>query len=159
MRVSAHPDHEITVTGVQWSWQFTYASDGNNNTTVTGTPGQPPTLYLPQGESVKFTLHSNDVIHSFWVPAFLFKMDVVPGRHNHFSFTPTREGDYLGRCAELCGVYHSRMLFNVKIVNASAYSAYLQKLKAEGNIGLALGGSQARTEAGLDTDSQGGAGQ
>ena len=82
MRVSANPDHQITVTGIQWSWQFTYASDGDSDTTVTGTPGKPPTLYLPQGESVQFTLHSNDVIHSFWVPAFLFKMDVIPGRTN-----------------------------------------------------------------------------
>jgi cytochrome c oxidase subunit 2 len=157
------PQHTIDVVGQQWSWTFNYVKDKSldGSTTVfdAGTPAYRPTLVLPVNQTVRVNLSSPDVIHSFWVPAFLFKMDVVPGRHNHFSFTPTREGDYLGRCAELCGVYHSRMLFNVKIVNASAYSAYLQKLKAEGNTGLALGGSQARTEAGLDTDSQGGAGQ
>jgi cytochrome c oxidase subunit 2 len=157
------PQHTIDVVGQQWSWTFNYVKDKSldGSTTVfdAGTPAYRPTLVLPVNQTVRVNLSSPDVIHSFWVPAFLFKMDVVPGRHNHFSFTPTREGDYLGRCAELCGVYHSRMLFNVKIVNASAYSAYLQKLKAEGNIGLALGGSQARTEAGLDTNSQGGAGQ
>jgi cytochrome c oxidase subunit 2 len=138
MRVSSHPDHEITVTGLQWSWQFTYASDGDKNTTVTGTPGKPPTLYLPQGESVKFTLHSNDVIHSFWVPAFLFKMDVIPGRTNHIQITPAKVGHYRGRCAELCGQDHARMLFNVKVVSPTEYDQYVSDLK----IRLAQGSAQ-----------------
>ena len=87
-------------------------------------------------------LHSPDVIHSFWVPAFLFKMDVIPGRDNHFRFTPTREGKFEGRCAELCGVYHSRMLFNVEVVSADEYADYLKKLQDDGNIGPALGGAE-----------------
>jgi cytochrome c oxidase subunit 2 len=95
------------------------------------------------------------VIHSFWVPAFLFKMDVVPGRHNHFSLTPTRVGEYKGRCAELCGVYHSRMLFNVKVVSADEYATYLKKLKAQGNIGPALGGSEVTQQPGLQSEGQG----
>ena len=84
-----------------------------------GTTADRPTLYLPvEQDASTFQLRSPDVIHSFWVPAFLFKMDVIPGRDNHFSFTPTREGTFEGRCAELCGTYHSRMLFNVKVVSA-----------------------------------------
>ena len=136
LRTSSNPDHNITITGVQWSWQFTYASDGDKNTTVTGTPGKPPTLYLPKGESVQFKLQSDDVIHSFWVPAFLFKMDVIPGRINTFEITPTKLGTYNGRCAELCGQDHARMLFNVKIVEPSAYDTYVQRLQtrlAEGS--------------------------
>jgi cytochrome c oxidase subunit 2 len=89
------------------------------------------------------------VIHSFWVPAFLFKMDVIPGHPNHFSFTPTREGYYAGKCAELCGVYHSRMLFNVKIVSRAAYDAHLKQLQKAGDTGLVLGGTEAQTQAGL----------
>lgn len=131
MRTSANPDHQITVTGIQWSWQFTYTSDAGPNATVTGTPAKPPTLVLPQGQSVKFSLESNDVIHSFWVPAFLFKMDVIPGQHNQFEIVPKKIGTYAGRCAELCGQDHSRMLFNVKIVSPADYEKYIADLKAE----------------------------
>jgi cytochrome c oxidase subunit 2 len=138
MRVSAHPDHNITVTGQQWSWQFTYTSDGGPTTTVTGTPGKPPTLYLPKGESVQFLLQSNDVIHSFWVPAFLFKMDVIPGRQNKFEITPTKIGRFKGKCAELCGQDHSRMLFNVEVVSPTDYHTYISDLKTR----LAHGSAQ-----------------
>jgi cytochrome c oxidase subunit II len=105
---------------------------------------------LPVNESVTFNLSSPDVIHSFWVPAFLMKMDVVPGRHNQFSLTPTRIGTYVGRCAELCGVYHSRMLFSVEIVSAEDYAAHLRDLEAKGNTGLALGGSNVDRTTGLE---------
>jgi len=156
--VSSNPDHTITVTAVQWSWQFTYDTDGGPQATTTGTPAKPPTLYLPLGESVLFKLQSDDVIHSFWVPAFLFKMDVIPGRDNHFSLTPTRKGWYLGRCAELCGVYHSRMLFRLHVVDSAQYATYLQSLQAQGNTGLNLGGSHDRHQVGLHTN-ENGAGQ
>jgi len=96
MHVSSNPDHTITVTAVQWSWQFTYDTDGGPDATTTGTPAKPPTLYLPEGESVLFKLQSDDVIHSFWVPAFLFKMDVIPGQNNKFEITPKKIGTYDG---------------------------------------------------------------
>ncbi len=148
-----HPDNVIDVVGQQWSWTFNYVKEPSlgGQTTVydSGTPAYMPTLVLPVNETVRVNLSSPDVIHSFWVPAFLFKMDVIPGRHNHFSFTPTRIGTYDGKCAELCGIYHSRMLFNVKIVSHDKFVAYLKHLRAEGNTGLALGGSQSRHEAGL----------
>jgi cytochrome c oxidase subunit 2 len=147
-----NPDHTIDVVGQQWAWTFNYVKDDalNGQTTVysTGTPAHPTTLVLPVNETVRLNLSSPDVIHSFWVPAFLFKMDVIPGRYNHFSFTPTRVGTYDGRCAELCGVYHSRMLFNLKIVSHDKYAAYLQHLQAVGNTGLALGGG-TRKNAGI----------
>ena len=86
---------------------------------------------------MKFTLHSNDVIHSFWVPAFLFKMDVIPGRHNTFEITPTKLGHFDGRCAELCGQDHARMLFNVRVVSPQEYDAYVTDLKARVVEGIA----------------------
>jgi cytochrome c oxidase subunit 2 len=153
------PQHTIDVVGQQWSWTFNYVKDDalDGSTTVfdAGTPAYQPTLVLPVNETVRVNLTSPDVIHSFWVPSFLMKMDVIPGRENHFSFTPTRVGDYKGRCAELCGTYHSRMLFNVKIVSPADYAAYLQKLEAKGNTGLATGGSNADTKVGLEEHVQG----
>ena len=152
-------DHTVTVVGQQWSWTFNYdkdaALDGSTTVYDGGTTADRPTLYLPVNKSVEIQLRSPDVIHSFWVPAFLFKMDVVPGRKNHFSFTPTREGTYVGRCAELCGTYHSRMLFNVKVVNEADYKAHLEALKKLGNIGPALGGSEVNKQAGLDQNGGG----
>jgi cytochrome c oxidase subunit II len=100
-----------------------------------GTPAKDPTLWLPKGETVQFLLTSRDVIHSFWVPNFLFKLDVIPGRTNKFEVTPTKEGTFRGRCAELCGVDHSRMLFNVKVVSPSAYQAHLKALASAGQKG------------------------
>jgi cytochrome c oxidase subunit II len=145
--------HTVTVVGQQWSWTFNYdkdsALDGRTTVFDSGTPAQQPTLYLPVNESVNFQLRSADVIHSFWVPAFLFKMDVIPGRDNNFTLTPTRTGTFQGRCAELCGTYHSRMLFNVKVVSASDYAAHLTTLQKQGNIGPALGGSEVDQQNGL----------
>jgi cytochrome c oxidase subunit 2 len=122
-------------------------------------------LVLPVDESVEIKLRSPDVNHSFWVPAFLFKMDVIPGRDNHFSFTPTRTGTFVGRCAELCGTYHNRMLFSVKVVSEADYTTYLQGLKAKGSIGPALGGSEVNNQVNRrvnevqDNDQSTGAGQ
>ena len=152
-------DHTVTVVGQQWSWTFNYDKDPalGGSTTVYdgGTTADRPTLYLPVNQSVDFELRSPDVIHSFWVPAFLFKMDVIPGRHNHFSLTPTREGTFKGRCAELCGTYHSRMLFNVKVVSEDEYKTHLEQLQQRGNIGPALGGSEVDKQAGLDENGGG----
>jgi cytochrome c oxidase subunit 2 len=104
----------------------------------TGNPG--PTLWLPKGESVRFVLTSRDVIHSFWVVNFLFKMDVIPGHTNVFQVTPNKEGTFVGKCAELCGVDHSRMLFNVKVVSPEAYKQHLQDLAKKGQTGYVPAG-------------------
>ena len=153
-------EHNITVVGQQWSWTFNYvedtALDGQTTVFESGTPEDPPTLYLPVGESVHFQLRSPDVIHSFWVPAFTYKLDIIPGRSNDFTMTPVREGTFEGRCAELCGTYHSRMLFNVQVVSAEEYASHLQDLEDSGNVGLIIGGENAFTQEGLD-DSESGA--
>ncbi|MET9597242.1 MULTISPECIES: cytochrome c oxidase subunit II [unclassified Streptomyces] len=106
----------------------------------TGNPG--PTLVLPKGEKVRFILSSNDVIHSFWVVPFLFKQDVIPGHTNVFEVTPSEYGTFMGKCAELCGVDHSRMLFNVKVVSPEAYRAYLKDLAEKGQTGYLPAGIQ-----------------
>lgn len=98
-----------------------------------GNPG--PTLWLPKGEKVRFVLTSRDVIHDFWVVPFLMKMDVVPGHTNSFEVTPSREGTFKGKCAELCGVDHSRMLFNVKVVSKERYEQHLKDLAKKGQNG------------------------
>ncbi|WP_432075713.1 aa3-type cytochrome oxidase subunit II [Streptomyces wuyuanensis] len=100
----------------------------------TGNPG--PTLWLPKGEKVRFILTSRDVIHSFWVVPFLFKQDVIPGHTNVFEVTPNKEGTFLGKCAELCGVDHSRMLFNVKVVSPERYQQHLKELAEKGQTGF-----------------------
>ncbi|MFD9035489.1 cytochrome c oxidase subunit II [Streptomyces sp. NPDC059567] len=99
----------------------------------TGNPG--PTLWLPEGEKVRFVLTSRDVIHSFWVVPFLFKQDVIPGHTNVFEVTPNKQGTFLGKCAELCGVDHSRMLFNVKVVSPERYQQHLKELAEKGQTG------------------------
>lgn len=149
------PAHTIEVVGQQWSWTFNYVKDdalSGETVHEGGTPADTPTLWIPVDEKVRFNLYSPDVIHSFWVPSFLFKMDVVPGRDNHFSLTPNRKGDYLGKCAELCGVYHSRMLFNVKVVSAEDYAAHLKQLQAQGSTGPAEGRSLVKDQPGLKSE-------
>ena len=129
-KLSSNPAVTVDVVGFRWDWQFRYMDTGQNGTNVvevTGQPGQPPVLVLPEGRSVRFELTSPDVIHSFWVPAFLFKRDVIPGRVNQFELTPTRVGTYIGRCAELCGSGHDQMDFYVKVVPAADYDAFISQ--------------------------------
>ncbi len=132
LRLSDKPDHTINVVGRQWSWSFNYK---DQNVYDVGTQGQPPTLYLPKDKTVRFELTSPDVIHSFWVPAFLFKQDVIPGRVNTFELKPTREGTFAGKCSELCGVDHARMLFNVKVVSEEEFERHMDALRAKGQTG------------------------
>ena len=124
--------HTVNVQAWRWSWGFNYVDE---KTYDVGTPAVVPELWLPVNEKVKFTLNSPDVIHSFWVPAFLMKMDVVPGRNNQFEVTPDRIGTFAGKCTELCGVDHSRMLFKVNVVSRADYDKHMADLKARGQIG------------------------
>jgi cytochrome c oxidase subunit 2 len=94
-----------------------------------------PTLYLPVNKRIRFELNARDVIHSFWIPAFLYKMDVIPGLTNEFELVPQRTGTFKGKCAELCGEFHSEMLFNVKVVSQAEYDAHMAELKARGQTG------------------------
>lgn len=156
------PDVTVDVVGQQWSWTFNYTEQGENGMTPyepSGTGSKIPTLWLPVDQTVQFNLTSPDVIHSFGIDTFLMKMDVIPGRDNKFQATPTRIGDYAGKCFELCGVYHSRMLFNVKVVSQADYEAHLADLAEQGYEAEKplLGGSNATTQDGLEEpgDSEG----
>ena len=138
----ANPDVTIEVVGKQWSWDFNYVNDNVFFSGVQsqfegelGSEAALPTLYLPVNKSVQIDLYSRDVIHSFWVVDFLYKKDLFPGRTNHMYFTPQVEGTYKGKCAELCGEYHSMMLFNVKVVSQAEYDAQMSTLAATGNVG------------------------
>ncbi len=166
-------DNTIEVVGQQWSWTFNYGigpmdEAANDDATDdqfpysayvhdSGTGSHIPDLYLPVDKTTRFNLHSPDVIHDLGVPAFLMKMDVIPGRVNHYSITPTEIGDYAGKCYELCGTYHSRMLFNVHVVSQEDYDAYLQLLQDAGTETEKplLGGQFAHTQVGLDENSEG----
>ncbi|MGY1719715.1 cytochrome c oxidase subunit II [Blastococcus sp. SYSU DS0552] len=132
MERSEDPDEVIAVNAFKWNWQFVYPEtagpDGEPVDTV-GTSTEIPILVVPTDRTVRFELASADVIHSFWVPEFLFKLDVIPGnengRDNVFEVTVREEGAYVGRCAELCGTYHAYMNFEVRAVSGDDYDAYL----------------------------------
>ena len=145
------PQHVINVVGFQWSWAFNYehevdprkqsATDAPQTGAYdVGTPEAVPTLWLPQGESVEFEMTSRDVIHGFWPVDFLMKMDVIPGVVNKFTVTPTVLGTFRGKCTELCGVDHSGMLFNVKVVSPADYQKHLDDLRALGQKGYVPAG-------------------
>ncbi len=141
-------DVVVDVRGKQWAWDFNYKKgdvvtedvyEAGVQANLTGEvidKEKLPTLYLPVNKSVELELNSRDVIHSFWVPAFLQKRDMIPGKTNYIRLTPTKEGTYDGKCAELCGEYHSEMLFRVKVVSEAEFAAHLDKLRQDGNTGL-----------------------
>jgi cytochrome c oxidase subunit 2 len=129
MKKTTGAAHEISVNAIQWSWQFGYEEAGDS-AIVTGTPDAPPVLYMPQGEKVRFTLTASDVVHGFWIPAFMIQMQNLPGVTNHLEFTANKLGDYPGRCNILCGRDHSRMYFTVRVVTPTQYQEYLTTLKA-----------------------------
>jgi len=134
MQRSDDPDVTIAVNAFKWNWQFVYpdTTDANGGTPVStvGSSSEVPILVVPTGETIRFEVASADVIHSFWVPDFLFKLDVIPGnengRDNVFQVTVREQGSYVGRCAELCGTYHAFMDFEVRSVSPADYDAYLR---------------------------------
>jgi cytochrome c oxidase subunit 2 len=160
----------VEVTGQQWQWTFNHgigemdrsADDDLNDDVfpyeeyafVAGTGSNIPTLVLPVDVTTRFNLHSPDVIHNFGVPAFIMRMDVIPGRVNHYTITPTEIGEYAGKCYELCGVYHSRMLFTVRVVSQEDYDTYVQHLVDAGATSEKplIGADYASTQAGLESD-------
>lgn len=128
---------KIAVTAQQWNWTFNYVDEEvgeGKNIYEFGTASYIPTLVLPVDEKVRFELHSPDVVHSFWITGFLYKEDVIPGKVNEFEATPNVIGDFKGKCAELCGASHARMLFNVKVVSREDYDAYLADQVAKGYV-------------------------
>jgi cytochrome c oxidase subunit II len=140
-------DITVNVVAQKWSWSFNYKSADNpevgTDVYEVGTISKTPTLVLPVNQSARFVLTSYDVIHSFWVPSFYRKLDVIPGKDNTMVMTPTVEGTYRGKCTELCGTYHQSMLFNVRVVSEAEYTAYLKSLAARGQVGEVRGAADA----------------
>jgi cytochrome c oxidase subunit II len=156
--LSAKPDVVVDVTGFQWSWEFQYpqyqvknSPDGvtevgamwNGSLGAASNESALPLLEIPAHETVRFNLKSNDVVHAFWILPFDFKRDVLPDHPNHFEVTPTGTlysgPDTIGRCTELCGLYHSRMLFRIKIVTPAQFTAWIT---AQQHAQNASGGAQ-----------------
>ena len=127
------PQVQIRVEGFQWQWTFLYLQEG---IFVAGkTLVRPAEMVVPVDEPVKITLTSRDVIHSFFVPDLLFKRDAIPGRTSTFEFTPTELGTFPAQCAEFCGLWHSKMTFDVKVVSSLDYQAWIkQQRKAAASI-------------------------
>jgi cytochrome c oxidase subunit II len=146
LTMSDDQSQTVNVVGFRWSWAFNYLDEDvyslgmpADSQMISDDPAiaelQIPTLVLPVDEKVRFELTSPDVIHSFWVPSFLFKMDIIPGKTNAFELTPDKIGTFAGKCAELCGTYHSQMLFNVKVVERAEFDSYMEELRAKGQTG------------------------
>jgi cytochrome c oxidase subunit 2 len=121
-RLSPTPDLRVDVTGFQWGWRFRYPAE---SVTVVGDSNTPPTLVLPVNATVRLRLASTDVIHSFYVPAFLDKRDVVPGLDNQLDVRTTRLGHFGGYCAEFCGLDHARMVFSVDVVSPEQFQGFV----------------------------------
>jgi cytochrome c oxidase subunit 2 len=141
-----NPDVQIEVFGKRWAWDFNYVTDNAYSAGVqadfnpdgTINTDNLPVLVLPVDKTIEIKVESRDVIHSFWIVDFLYKKDMIPGKTNYMYFTPTEIGEFQGKCAELCGEYHSLMLFKVKVVSEADYEAYIADQKAagfEGQIG------------------------
>ena len=122
-RLSDAPDLAVEVTGFQWGWRFRYPAQG---VTVVGDANNPPTLVVPVGANVRLRLVAADVIHSFFVPAFLVKKDLIPGVDNDIEIRPTETGRFPGYCAEFCGLDHWRMTFDVEVVTPEAFEAFVE---------------------------------
>jgi cytochrome c oxidase subunit II len=138
-----NPDVVIDVVAFKWNWKFRHVSV-NGGPELTGPAGQEittigasdyvPVLVVPVGRRIEFHQHSQDVVHSFWVPEMLFKRDVFPGERdgkrvteNSFQVTIDRTGSWVGRCAELCGAYHSMMNFEMRAVTPEDFDRYLEQ--------------------------------
>jgi cytochrome c oxidase subunit II len=152
-KLSKNPVVNVQVDAFKWNWQFGYthyngtggqpgmATDFTGTTqpiSTVGSSAEIAVLVIPVNATVQFDEHSEDVVHSFWVPQFLFKRDVIPygtsstSRDNRFEITATTTGSFVGRCAELCGTYHSQMNFEVRVVEPAVFNAYLTALDKYG---------------------------
>jgi cytochrome c oxidase subunit 2 len=118
----------VDVIAFKWSWEFNYRplESGQQTVSTIGTSDYVPVLVVPTHKTIRFTEQAQDVIHSFWVPDLLFKRDVFPGNvTNSFVVTIEKEGAYVGRCAELCGTYHSEMNFELRAVTWDEYLRFI----------------------------------
>jgi cytochrome c oxidase subunit II len=134
-KIRPNPDVTVHVVAFKWNWEFEYPEDRDASGQPVKTIGASdyvPVLVVPTHERIRFLEDSQDVIHSFWVPDLLFKRDVFPGGvQNKFEVTIEKEGAYVGRCAELCGTYHSMMNFELRAVSPDQYTQFIA-LKKQG---------------------------
>jgi cytochrome c oxidase subunit II len=132
-QLKPNPQVVVDVLGFQWSWQFNYPQYHVTNVGNMYGYGPLPVLEIPTGELIQFNLTSADVDHAFWVPEFLFKRDVIPGHPNHFQVVVDGPAGrtYTGHCSELCGLYHSKMLFTVKVVTPQQFQADMTAEQAQ----------------------------
>jgi cytochrome c oxidase subunit 2 len=121
---------EIKITAYQWAWKFAYPDYGNVTTDK---------LYMPVNQQAVLRMTSLDVIHSFWVPEFRLKQDLVPGLETSLRITPDRLGQYTLRCAELCGTSHSYMKAPVVVMTAAEFDSTLKQLQAQAEAAAASG--------------------
>jgi cytochrome c oxidase subunit 2 len=128
----------VYVTAKQWMWKFSYA-DGRSSMDV---------LTVPVGRPIKLVMTSRDVIHSFYVPAFRMKQDVLPGRYYAAWFEATTPGTFDIRCAEYCGVSHSRMLGSVRVLSADDYRRWLESETPGESHDLAAAGLEVAARRG-----------
>ncbi|MGE5122982.1 MAG: cytochrome c oxidase subunit II [Acidobacteriaceae bacterium] len=129
---------KVQVTAGQWYWQFAYPDYG-----VTSTD-----LYLPVNIQVDLQMTSVDVIHSFWVPEFRVKQDIIPGRTVDMRVTPSLIGNYTVRCAELCGLRHAYMETGVKVVSQADFASWIAKQQSAAPPSPELRGQQLATAFG-----------
>ena len=125
---SDEPDLVVEVVGYRWDWQFTYAESGVE---ITPSPGERPVLVLPVDRTIRFELETHDVIHSFWVPEFGTKQDLIPRVDNQIDIDITEPGTWTGRCAEYCGLDHGDMDFEVQAIPADEFDAWLEEQAAD----------------------------
>jgi cytochrome c oxidase subunit 2 len=120
---SDEPDVTVSVESFQWGWRFTYKG---TDMVLESLPEEPAVVTLPTDRTIRFDLESADVIHSFYVPRFFVKRDVVPGRTNELEVMIEEAGTYAGRCAEFCGLFHDQMDFTIEAVENSEFESWLQ---------------------------------
>ena len=127
--VDKAPAVKITVDGFQWGWRFIYPNGHQEVGTVANELNinsleNLPVLYMPAGETVQLHFVSEDVVHTFYVPEFLFNRDLIPGVSNTADFNVTRTGTFTGQCNNICGQYHAYMRFLVKVLPKDQYDAW-----------------------------------
>ncbi len=111
---------QVNVIGFQWDWRFEYPDYGISSTE----------LNLPLDQQIRFEMTSEDVIHSFWVPEFRVKQDLVPGITTTLRIEPTRPGQYVLRCAEMCGTRHAYMNRTVNVLDQGAFDDWVAEQQA-----------------------------
>lgn len=121
--VAKSPGEIVQVVAFRWGWRFFYP---NHHASVVGTSDNPPTFALPLDRTSEIRLTSSDVIHCFWIPAFLYKRDAIPGIVNRLDIRPTKVGSYPGKCAEFCGLQHAKMMFTAQVLGPADYAAWLR---------------------------------